>query len=116
MAANAEVIQSSPKENGPRESCPRDIALDMAAQMEELSENGEWVRVQAIAARMCDVLLQVPEGERRQLVTAVRRSTDKVNAQASYAKREVVEKLTAIRNGQTATKAYKNADLAGSPG
>ena len=91
-------------------------ALEMTALMEELAAAGDWQRVRAIAAKLCDIMPHIPQGERRQVLQSARRSTDKVQSLARFASREVTDKLSAIRRGRDATRAYASFGGVASPG
>lgn len=87
---------------------PSTIVLDMLEQMEQFADAGDWQRVQVIAAKLCDLMPRISPSERRQALLSANRSTEKVQSQAQFARREVSEKLTALRRGQSASKAYES--------
>jgi hypothetical protein len=97
MAGNHAILDQTPAE----------IVQDMAETMESMASEGDWERVEDIAVRLRAAVMQVPEHERRSLLLAVRHSTDKVHAAAESARHEITGKLSGIRRGRDATRAYK---------
>lgn len=88
---------------------PAEIVLEMAASMEASAEHGEWDRVEEIAQRLRSAVMQVPEADRRGSLLAAQRSTEKVQALADSARHDVTGKLSDIRRGRDAAKAYGSA-------
>ncbi len=83
------------------------IALEMAEHMETLAEAGEWDQIEDIAARLRGIVMNVPEAERRSVLQKVQRSTELVEAKALEARHEVTSKISELRRGQAAKKAYE---------
>jgi hypothetical protein len=81
--------------------------LAMCTRMEELAVAGDWDDVEDIAERLRTAVMQVPEADRRAVLLAVKRSTDKVEAGAKKARDNVTDKLSELRRGQAAKKAYE---------
>ncbi len=81
--------------------------LAMCARMEELAIAGDWDDVEDIAVRLRTAVMHVPEADRRAVLLAVKRSTDKVEAGAKKARENVTDKLSELRRGQVAKKAYE---------
>ena len=75
--------------------------------MEELAAAGDWDEVEDLAVRLRSALLEVPEAERRSVLLAVQRSTEKVTAGARSARETVTGKISELRLGQVAKKAYE---------
>lgn len=89
------------------EETPATIVLQMSEQMEALAVAGEWERIEDIAVRLRAVVMSVPVAERRSLLLAVQRSTDRVVAGAKQARNTVSGKISELRRGQVAKKAYE---------
>ncbi|MDH3747769.1 MAG: hypothetical protein OER97_06140 [Gammaproteobacteria bacterium] len=85
---------------------PQSVVLEMSEHMQALAAKGDWSEVENLAARLRGALLDVPEAERRSVLMAVHRATEKVAAEAISARSDVTGKLSALRRGQVATKAY----------
>ncbi len=85
---------------------PVETVLDMATTMEACAEGGDWDRVEEITVRLRAAVMRVPEPERRACLRAAQRSTDKVQDLAKSARHEVTGKLSEIRRGRDAAKAY----------
>ena len=85
---------------------PAETVQDMTSTMETMAEQGDWDRVEEIAIRLRTAIMQVPEYERRSLLIAARHSTEKVHAAAAHARGKITGKLSAIRRGRDAAKAY----------
>ncbi|MGB5257961.1 MAG: hypothetical protein WBN07_11870 [Woeseiaceae bacterium] len=89
------------------EENPVTVALQMAAEMEALADAGEWERIEEIAVQLRAAVMNVPVAERSALLLAVQRSTDKVAAGAKQARQTVSDKISELRRGQVAKKAYE---------
>jgi hypothetical protein len=89
---------------------PETVALEMAASMEEHASAGDWERVEELAVRIRGVVMQVPENQRRDVILAVRRRLQQVNTIAEKHRGDVAERLSVIRRGRHAARAYANAD------
>lgn len=100
MAASHEVMERS----------AADTASEMIAAMEAHAARGEWQRVEDIAAKLRSAVTQIPENKRRETLLTARRSIEGVTALAQNARNEVTEKLSAIRRGKDATRAYSATD------
>jgi hypothetical protein len=83
------------------------IALQLADQMRALAGAGEWDDIEAIAAQLQRAVMLVPLAERRPVLQALKRSTDSVAEEASKARRDVTGKISELRRGQAAKKAYQ---------
>ena len=82
---------------------------ELSASMEAYAGSGEWSRVEEIAAKLRAAVMQVPEEQRREAITALQRSMERVRTLAQDARTDVTGKLTAIRRGRDATAAYGSA-------
>lgn len=82
-------------------------AMDIVSQMEALAVTGEWEQVADVAERLRAAVLMVPVAERRAVLIAAQQCTDKVLADAKLAHESVSGKLSELRRGQVAKKAYE---------
>jgi hypothetical protein len=89
------------------EETPESMVLQMAEQMEALAAAGDWQRIEEIAVRLRVAVMHVPESERRAVLLAVQRSTEKIAVGAQQARQTVSGKLAELRLGQVAKKAYE---------
>ena len=89
------------------EEKPASVVLSLTAEMETLAAAGEWERIEDIAVRLRAAVMNVPDTERRPLLLAVQRSTENVAADAQKARETVTGKLSELRRGQVAKKAYE---------
>jgi hypothetical protein len=83
------------------------IALEMAEHMEALAVAGDWDDVENITVRIRRAVMNVPEADRRAVVLAVQRSNEKVAIEAKKIHRTVTGKISELRRGQAAKKAYE---------
>lgn len=88
------------------EQCPDAVTSDMSASMEAHAANGNWEKVEELAAKLRAAVMHVPEQQRRFALLAMQRSLKNVQALAQYARNDVTDKLSAIRRGKDATIAY----------
>jgi len=97
MAANqAAVAQSAAS-----------IALEMSEHIETLAAAGDWDEVEDIVVRLRSAVMNVPESERYAVIHAVQSSLEKVADRAKSARQDVTVKVTELRRGQAAKKAYE---------
>jgi hypothetical protein len=75
--------------------------------MEALAAAGDWDEVEDVAVRLRRAVMDVPEASRRPAVLAVQRSIEKVAAGAKEARQTVTGKISELRRGQVAKKAYE---------
>jgi len=87
---------------------PQSVVLEMSERMQALAAAGDWHEVENLAARLRGAVLNVPEAERRSILMAVQRATEKVAAEVAHARGDAAGKLSALRRGQVATKAYES--------
>ena len=97
MASRQEAIEAS----------TASMVIEMSQRMEALAEAGEWDQVEDVVIRLRAAVSAVPEAERRAVILAAQRSTEKVAGAAKTARRRVSGKLTELRRGQVAKKAYE---------
>lgn len=84
--------------------------LEMVARMEALAVSGEWAGTEQLAECIKAAVLEVPENDRRRVVTAVAHGLERVQTQVLSSRNEVTEKLSAIRRGRVARRAYGQPD------
>jgi len=82
-------------------------ARELGERMERLAEEGNWQRVQAVVNKLNQVLVQIPKSERREALMAASRNIENVQSMAEYARRSVVEKLSAMQRGRKAQQSYQ---------
>lgn len=92
------------------EQGPRGVVMEMTATMESFAASGDWERVEEIAIRLKHAVMAVPEEQRREALFEAQRGMDQVRALALEAKSEVTGKLSAIRRGEDARRAYSAID------
>ena len=85
---------------------PEMVVQEMSAHMEALAADGEWAEVEHLAVRLRAAVMNVPEDERQALLLVAQLSTERVAAAAENARHEVSGRISAIRRGQKATRAY----------
>ena len=83
---------------------------EMSAAMEKHANEGDWERVEEIAVKLRVAVMDVPERLRRDALLAAQRSLDRVQLNARDARGEVADKLSALRRGEDARKAYAGTD------
>ena len=88
------------------EVSPVNMAREMARNMEQLAAEGQWSGVERIAVRLRSVVLEVPENERREIMEFVNYALERVRTQALSSRGEVAGKLSEIRRGRDAARAY----------
>lgn len=89
---------------------PRHVVEEMTAVMEASARNGDWERVEELAARLQMAVMAVPESARRAALEEAQRSMDQVRSLAVKARSEVTGRLSALKRGQHATRAYTEID------
>ena len=87
---------------------PESIVIEMAQQIQTLAAEGDWTEVENLAVRLRTAVTHVPEAKRRSAIVAVQRAIETVAAEAATAQHDVSGRLTALRRGQKATRAYES--------
>lgn len=82
----------------------------MLADMEAYAASGDWEKIEELTVKLRAAILEVPEKDRRELLQAAQRSMELVQTIAQGAKNDLTRKLSSIRRGRDATKAYAAAD------
>ena len=88
------------------EVSPGRMAREMAKNMEELAAKGQWDGVEQVVVRLRSAVLEVPEQERREVMEFVNYCLERVRTQALTSRGEVTGKLSEIRRGRDAARAY----------
>ena len=89
---------------------PEAVVLEMAASMAQHADAGEWERVEELAVRIRSAIMEVPEDRRREVVMDVQRCLQHVNEMAEKYRGDIADRLSVIRRGRHAARAYANAD------
>ncbi len=85
--------------------------LQMSEQMEALAAAGDWDEIENLAIRLRIEIMNVPESDRRSVLLLLQQSTEKLVSQAKHARRNVSDKMSELRRGQKAKKAYERGNL-----
>ncbi len=83
------------------------VALEMSEHIEMLAAAGEWDDVEDIMARLRSTIMRVPEAERRSVILEVQASLERVAVAATGARESITGKISELRRGQAAKKAYE---------
>jgi len=83
------------------------IALEMSEHIAMLADAGEWDDVEDIVMRLRSAVMRVPEAERLAVILEVQRSLEKVATAAGSARQDITGKISELRRGQAAKKAYE---------
>ena len=89
---------------------PESVVLEMATSMAQHADAGDWNRVEELAARIRSAILEVPEDRRRNVVLDVQRRLQHVNEMAEKHRSDIADRLSVVRRGQHAAKAYADTD------
>ena len=92
------------------EQGPLGVVMEMTAAMESFAASGEWERVEDIAQRIRHAVMAVPEDQRRSALVEAQRGMEQVRTLALEAKNDVTGKLSALKRGADARKAYAAVD------
>lgn len=87
---------------------PESVVIEMSQHLESLAEHGDWEDVESLVVRLRSAVMNVPEDRRRELIHEVQRATEKVLAEAEIAHRDLADRLSGLRRGQEATRAYRS--------
>lgn len=82
------------------------VVHEMALSMESFAAAGNWDRVTEIAAALRHAVMHVPESLRRDSLLLAQRCLKHVQSMAQDSRGEVTDKLSALRRGRDATRAY----------
>lgn len=96
MVANRATFNTSPVAE----------ALEMVSRIDALAANGEWKRIDSLALRLKSIIPEIPRNERGSVIVTARQCLERVQSKALASRNEITEKLSEIRRGRVATKAY----------
>lgn len=85
---------------------PQKDAMELVQLMESAAERQEWERAEKFAVQVKSALLRIPESERAAVVITLNKVLERVRAAALSSRAEVLEKLSEIRRGRDAQRAY----------
>ena len=88
------------------EVSPGKIAREMAKNLEQLAASGQWSGAERIAVRLRSAVLEVPENERREVMEFVNYCLERVRTEALSSRGEIAGKLSELRRGRDAARAY----------
>ena len=83
------------------------VALEMSEHIETLAAAGEWDDVEDTVARLRSTIMRVPEAERRSVILEVQAGLERVVVAATSARESITGKISELRRGQAAKKAYE---------
>lgn len=87
---------------------PETVVMEMSRHLETLARDGDWEDVENLVVRLRGAVMNVPERNRREAIHEVQRVTEKVLAEAEIAHRRLADRLSGLRRGQVATRAYRS--------
>lgn len=87
---------------------PETVVFEMSEHLEALARDGEWDEVENLTVRLRSAVMNVPEDRRRDAIHEIQRVTEKVMAEAEIAHRHLADRLSGLRRGQVATRAYRS--------
>ena len=85
---------------------PGKMAREMANNMVRLADEGQWSGAEHVASRLRSAMLDVPEDERPEVLQFVNQCLERVKTRALSSRSEVATKMSEIRRGRDAAKAY----------
>ena len=89
---------------------PNAGVLKMLAEMEAHATCGDWETVEELTVKLKAAVLDVPESQQRETLQAAQRSMEQIQTMAHDAKSDLAGKLSSIRRGKDATRAYTAAE------
>lgn len=94
--------------NAHTQQSPETVVIEMTQHLQALAKDGEWDEIENLAVRLRGAVMNVPEDRRREAIHEVQRVTEKVRAEAEIAHRDLADRLSGLRRGQVATRAYQS--------
>jgi len=88
------------------EASPGKMAREMANNMVRLAEEGQWSGAEHVASRLRSAVLEVPGDERLEVLQFVNHCLERVKTSALSSRNEVATKMSELRRGRDAAKAY----------
>ena len=102
-----DAVATEPMTYSPPPGSQAAAALQISERMQELAGEGEWDEIEALAIELRRAVMAVGETDRRPLLLALQRSTTALAADAKAARENVGGKISELRRGQAAKKAYE---------
>lgn len=87
---------------------PETVVFEMTQHLVTLARDGEWDEVESLTVRLRSAVMNIPEDRRREAIHEVQCVTEKVMAEAEIAHRHLADRLSGLRRGQLATRAYRS--------
>jgi len=82
-------------------------ALEMIALIERVAEQGEWERAEKLTSQLRLAIVEIPgEQQRAEIAQRAHKVLERVQTVALTSRVEVLEKLSEIRRGRDAQRAY----------
>ncbi|MEL7187148.1 MAG: hypothetical protein AAFN50_12050 [Pseudomonadota bacterium] len=82
-------------------------ALQMVALIERAAEQGEWERAEKLTSQLRLAIVEIPgEQQRAEIAQAAHKVLERVQTVALTSRVEVLDKLSEIRRGRDAQRAY----------
>lgn len=88
------------------EASPGNMAREMANNMVRLADEGQWSGAEHVASRLRSAVLDVPDDERPEVMQFVNQCLERVKTRALCSRNEVATKMSEVRRGRDAAKAY----------
>lgn len=88
------------------EVSPGKMAREMANNMVRLADEGQWSGAEHVAARLRSAVLEVPADERQDVMQFVNNCLERVTTKALCSRSDVAMKMSEVRRGRDAAKAY----------
>ncbi len=95
------------------DATPDEIAQDMVVRMEALAADSEWAQIERLVVKLKSAVLDIPENERHAAIIAIGRRIERLQTMALFSRKNVKDRLSDIRRGQVATRAYGQPREAG---
>ncbi|MDJ0699963.1 MAG: hypothetical protein QNJ07_08915 [Woeseiaceae bacterium] len=80
--------------------------LELVAAMDAAAERGEWGRIEEFSQQLRVIIADVPAAERRAAIETAQRTMRRLHQKAESARHDITDKLSEIRRGRDAAKAY----------
>lgn len=81
-------------------------ALEMVALIERAAEQGEWQRAEKLTSQLRLAIVEIPEEQRAEIALTAHQTLERVQTVALTSRVEVLDKLSEIRRGRDAQRAY----------
>ena len=91
----------------PEPDSPAAAAWRISERMLELASDDAWDEIEALAVELRRAVMAVSEKDRRPLILALQRNTAAIASNARTAREGIGGKISELRRGQVAKKAYE---------